>query len=165
MIEKTTNNFSDATIKIQQYLSSHGIKNEIEQLPESTATAQDAATSLSVSINYIGKSIAVLLDESKVGILVLPGDRQVDLEKVKTFFFASNVRLLKAKEVKEFIDMPIGGVSPFGLSANILLAIDESCFETPFIYVAAGHPKAVIKTSAEEIVKITKCSTSKFFLE
>jgi prolyl-tRNA editing enzyme YbaK/EbsC (Cys-tRNA(Pro) deacylase) len=146
---------------VQDFLRSRGSFAEVQLLPDTTATAQDAATALNVLVSQIGKSIVF---GSSVCVAVLCGNQRVDTKALSKLVH-SDVNLLKAGEVKDATGYVIGGVSPFGLPPGINVIIDSGLLNHPFCYVAAGHPKAVVRTSGEELIALTGATVERIALE
>lgn len=141
--------------RVQQFLDERGSSNKVVILPESTATAQDAAGVLGVSECCIGKSI-VFKNGDEVVVAVVGGDLYVDktllCNVLQTKF---DLIQLKPAEVKKRTGYPIGGVSPFGLPSIARIFIDSNLKKVSVIFVAAGHPKAVVRVSFEELVLLS----------
>jgi len=146
--------FPEGASRVQEFLISKYSKSKVQILPESTATAQEAAIALGVELYQIGKSI-VLGNEYNTIVAVICGDKKVDINHLSKELSISNLKPLKADEVKRKTDFVIGGVSPFSLSPEILIIVDSRLFNLSACYVAAGHPKAVVKTSGREIAALT----------
>lgn len=150
-----SNLFPEGVNRVQEFLFSKSSKSEIQLLPESTATAQEAAHTLNVQLYSIGKSI-VLGNEINTVVAVVCGNLKVDIGKLSKELSISNLKPLKADEVKKRTNFVIGGVSPFALPLKTIIVIDFHLYKLDFCYVAAGHPKAVVRTSGKEIVTLTK---------
>lgn len=147
--------------RVQQFLFEVKYVNEVQLLPESTATAKQAAETLGVRVKDIGKSI-VFGNALKAVVAVLPGDKKVNAANLAALLEVENLSTLNADQVKEVTGFNIGGVSPFALPKEISIVIDSSLLESDVCFVAAGHPKAVVKTSANDIVSITKAIVGNF---
>ena len=79
-----------------------------------TATAEDAARAAGCPIGQIVKSIVVLCDGRPVVVLV-PGDRRVDLAKIARAAGAAEARIARGAEVEEATGFAPGAVAPFPL--------------------------------------------------
>lgn len=130
-----------------------GSQAHVQLLSETTATAQDAARALDVSVSQIGKSIVFGCGDT-VLVAVVCGDQRVDGEALSRLV-QSEAKPLRADEVKARTGYVIGGVSPFGLPPDVSVIVDMRLHNYSLCYVAAGHPRAVVRTSGEELVKST----------
>jgi prolyl-tRNA editing enzyme YbaK/EbsC (Cys-tRNA(Pro) deacylase) len=142
-------------------LKGFGSSVKISLLPESAATAIEAATALGVDVNRIGKSIVFGSPGSGV-VGVLGGDRKVDIDAFRLVTGAASLRKLRAEEVKDLTGFPIGGVSPIGLPANIPVFVDLEFSKQGWCYVAAGHPHAVARIDIEELLRLSRATLAGF---
>jgi Cys-tRNA(Pro) deacylase len=140
--------------RVQSFLTKKGSDARVRLLPASTATALDAATALGVPVSRIGKSI-VFRSEKGVAVVVVGGDKLVDVASLADKLGVSNVKSLRAEDVKSHTGYVIGGVSPFGLPPTIAVIVDEQLKTFPYCYVAAGHPKAVVRVEFNSLVALT----------
>lgn len=141
--------------RVQDFLILKDSNSKVRLLPESTATAKEAAATLGVELYQIGKSI-VLGNINATVVAVICGDKKVDVNLLSKELKLLEIKSLTAEEVKRRTGFVIGGVSPFSLSDQIIIVIDSRLFNLDKCYVAAGHPKAVVETSGKEILSITE---------
>jgi prolyl-tRNA editing enzyme YbaK/EbsC (Cys-tRNA(Pro) deacylase) len=141
--------------RVQDFLSEKGSRGRVQLLPDSTATALEAATALGVSVGQIGKSI-VFGNDSELVIAIACGDHKIAPKLLTQSLRVENLRLLKADEVKARTSYTIGGVSPFALPPGTLIVVDTRLYSFPDCYVAAGHPKAIVHTSGQELIALTR---------
>lgn len=135
-------------VRVEEHLRECGFSSSVSILPDSTRTAQEAASALGVTVSQIGKSIVFAVAEKTV-VIVLPGDRQVSLKLAEEYFGAPPAKLSGA-DVKARTGFPIGGVSPFGLPSDVHLVVDRACHEHDSLWVAAGIPHAVCSVKVSE---------------
>ena len=147
-----TRSLPNGAQRVQKALSEAGSKLRVELLPETTATANDAARAVGVSVGQIGKSIVYCCDGCAV-VAVIPGDRIVDKKLLSSTTGCTNLRRPQADEVHELTGFRIGGVSPFALPSETILIVDESLAEHDMLYVAAGFPRAVVRLNYEDLLK------------
>src|SRR5438046_1558909 len=98
--------------RVQDFLTRSGSSSYVRFLPQSTATARDAANALGVSVNQIGKSI-VFGSANETFVVVLCGDQKVDVDLLDLAVGRIGIKQLSAKEVKLRTGYIIGAVSPF----------------------------------------------------
>jgi len=145
----------DGAFRVQEFLHSKSSDLTVILLPESSATAQNAADSLGVEINQIGKSI-VFGDKDKTVVIVIRGNDKVNTRLLSSFLDLPEIHTLKADEVKKRTGFVIGGVSPFALPQQVKIFIDEDLYKQPVFYVAAGHPKAVVRVCGNDVVTLSE---------
>lgn len=140
--------------RVQDFLTRNGSDAVVRLLPESTATALEAAAALNVPVSHIGKSI-VFDSEKGVIVAVVCGDQRVDTACVAAILEVVNLKPLRAEGVKKETGFVIGGVSPFGLPPNVRIIVDARLKTFARCYVAAGHPKAVVGIDFNSLVALT----------
>lgn len=140
--------------RVQDFLSEKGSNANVSLLPETTATALDAAFALGVPVKYIGKSIA-FESENGIVVAVICGDQRVDVLSLAATLDTAYVKPLRAEAVRTYTGYVIGGVSPLALPSNIEILIDGDLATFTYCFVAAGHPKAVVRIEVEELIALT----------
>jgi len=146
--------------RVQEVLSAKGSPLKVRLLSESTATAQDAARALNVELMQIAKSIVFDDNQESIVLALLCGDQTVDPESLARAVDTPKVTPLNAKGVKRQTGFVIGGVSPFGLPSEAKVVIDTRLAKLSDCYIAAGHPKAVIRLSGEQLITMTSATVA-----
>ena len=144
----------DGAKHVQSILQGLDSDLRVEIMPESTATAIDAARAVGVEVAQIGKSIVFEANGNPI-VAVLPGHKRV------------NMRLLIAEMNHDVASKPdpgwiykntgyrIGGVSPFGLPPTAEVIVDRSLGQHSVLYVAAGHPRAVVRVTYSQLIDLS----------
>jgi prolyl-tRNA editing enzyme YbaK/EbsC (Cys-tRNA(Pro) deacylase) len=140
--------------RVQEVLFERGSAAVVRLLPDTTATAQDAASALGVPVSQIGKSIA-FASEGPTIVAIVCGDQRIDTEALARTAGVGGVKSMRADAVKQSTGYVIGGVSPFGLPTGTVIIIDSRLRASADCYVAAGHPKAIVHVTPEELVVLT----------
>ena len=141
--------------RVQEFLTTNNISRKISLLADTAATAQDAANALGVPISHIGKSIVFETDRGVI-VVVISGDERVDTNALARLLEVSTVKQLRADDVKKSTGFTIGGVSPFALPASIKVIIESRLQSFDQCYVAAGHPKTIVRIEPQELINLTK---------
>lgn len=130
----------------EQVRSEHGIDVAVEELPEGTHSAADAADAIGCPLGAIVKSVVLIVehgdgdDESVVAYA--SGEHRVDEDALAAYLEAESAQTATPDEVKEFTGWSIGGVPPVGHGVERTL-FDESLLEHQEIWGGAGTPEAV----------------------
>ncbi|MDR1242039.1 MAG: proline--tRNA ligase [Deltaproteobacteria bacterium] len=88
-------------------------------------TVEDLCASLKVSAQDLLKTILFLVDGKKVAVLVR-GDREVNIVKLKNYFNATEVEIMPAEMVEQVTGAAVGFAGPVGLEVDALLADPEA---------------------------------------
>lgn len=130
----------------------HGIEVEVEEFPEGTKTAADAAAAVGCEVAQIASSIVLDVDGELV-VAVTSGANRVDFEKVADHFgvAASAVGMADAEDIREVVGWSIGGVPPLCHDAPVPTLFDPTLAEYDTVWAAAGTPSAVFAANPEEL--------------
>jgi Uncharacterized conserved protein len=96
---------------LENYLNKFGITFQIIKYEKPVISSKDVEQQVN---GIIAKSILLICDNKPL-LCFLLGKDIIDLNKIKKYFNCNDVRLAKAKEVKEITGYDIGGVPPIGL--------------------------------------------------
>ena len=139
----------------KEYLKTNNLDIEVLVSDEPTHTAAQAAQIHGVPVSNIVKSLLVKIDKKFVLFLV-PGDRRLNLEDIKTRFSITEVRMANADEVKEITGYSIGGVPPFGHLSKLETYIEEGFNSNSKLVAAAGSSNSVFEISLDQLKSICK---------
>ena len=146
--------------KLQQYLNDAGCDVQVQELPDSTRTAVDAATAIGCELGQIAKSLVFAHGETEQLVLVIAaGDRNVDTAKLASATGAEP-SLANPKMIKRELGYPIGGVPPVGHARKLPTLLDESLRRFELLWAAAGSPHAVFSISVTDLHRLTGGSWS-----
>ncbi|MDO4376472.1 MAG: YbaK/EbsC family protein [bacterium] len=140
-------------VKVKEYLKKYDADDRVIVLDESSASVKEAAHALNTTEGAIAKSIAVLINDKPV-IIVLAGDRKLDNHKFKEEFHVK-AKMIPFEETENIVGHAPGGVCPFGLNDDVIVYLDESLKEHDYVYPACGSLNSAIKLSLEEIEKFS----------
>ncbi|QHF59898.1 ligase [Bacillus subtilis] len=88
-------------------------ENDVTEFETSSATVEQAAETIGVSLSRIAKSLSFRGEGDQVILIVAAGDAKIDNKKSRqTFGFKA--RMLSPNEVLEQTGHEIGGVCPIG---------------------------------------------------
>lgn len=132
----------------------HGFDPEIQEFPEGTKTATDAAAAVGCGVAQIASSIVVTVDEG-LAVVITSGAHRVDTDTVAELLDATAVSMADADAVKRTLGWSIGGVPPFCHATDVPILIDETLFEHTEVWAAAGTPTAVFRLSPAELQELS----------
>ena len=139
-------------MKSTEYLKSKGIEFKTIHLDEIPRTAQDVERIYGCPIHQVLKTL-IFIGKTEQVIVVLPGDKRVDMDKLKEVTKENNLRMAKPDEVEEITGYAIGGISPFGIEKNVKKIIDESVFKIKTVNIGSGKAEIGIELNFEELKK------------
>ena len=132
--------------RFQARLRELGLDSEVQELSDSTRTAQEAAAAVGVEVGQIVKSL-VFVDDGGPLLCLCAGDRRVDTGRL-----GEGVRQAKGDEVRAATGFAIGGVPPVGHEQPVRTVVDASLRRFDVVWCAAGTPHAVFPVSPEALI-------------
>jgi prolyl-tRNA editing enzyme YbaK/EbsC (Cys-tRNA(Pro) deacylase)/predicted Fe-S protein YdhL (DUF1289 family) len=148
----------DGVQRVAAFLQERGHVHLPVMLDGAARTAQQAADALGVELGQIAKSIVFRRKVDEVAVMVVTsGDQRVDERKVEALVCPEGKRLGRADAefVKTTTGFSIGGVAPVAHATPVVLLIDQSLLRFDEVWAAAGHPNAVFRLTADELVGLT----------
>ena len=150
-----TGDFSEPVERVSAFLRDAGVEARIQEFPDGTHTAQDAADAVGCDLAQIVKSLVFMCGERPVVALV-PGDRRGDPEKVARALEASEARVANTGEVEHATGFAPGAVPPFPLPDVDVVLMDVALLRHPLVWAGAGSPKHVLGMAPTELARLSR---------
>jgi prolyl-tRNA editing enzyme YbaK/EbsC (Cys-tRNA(Pro) deacylase) len=144
--------------RVSAFLREAGAEARIEEFPDGTVTAADAAAAVGCELGQIVKSMVLVCDGEPVVALV-PGDRRCDLEKAAHAAGAGAARTATRSEVEAATGFPAGGVAPFPLAKVRTVLLERELLRHPIVWAGAGSPRHVVGMSPAELGRLSRART------
>ncbi|WP_193188582.1 YbaK/EbsC family protein [Nisaea sediminum] len=142
---------SKSVNRVKAAAEAAGLATEILRMPDSTRTAEEAATACGCEVGQIVKSLIFKGAESgELKLLLVSGSNQVDLGKAAALA-GEPLERADPKEVREITGFAIGGVAPIGHLLPVASWMDEDLLGYGKIWAAAGAPNAVFETEPDAL--------------
>ncbi len=137
-----------------ELLEQKGVVYEVHQHDEDQYTAEGVANDLGVSVAQVVKAMLVRCDGSWYVLVVIPGDKRLDLQKVRTVVGAGKVNLSAKQEVERVTGYRVGAVSVLGIrQGGVLAFVDRGVLELDQVVISSGRPDAGLELSAKGMMR------------
>jgi prolyl-tRNA editing enzyme YbaK/EbsC (Cys-tRNA(Pro) deacylase) len=145
-----------SAVSVQEALDELGLECKVLELPSSTRTAIDAASSIGCDIGQIVKSLVFRTKKTGKPVLVLAsGPNQVDIKTIEDCV-GESITKADADFVREVTGFAIGGIPPVGHKNAIdFIYIDQDLMALDEVWAAAGTPNAVFCIKSQDLLKAT----------
>ncbi len=141
---------------VQEALNLIGLTCKVLELPSSTRTANDAATSIGCDISQIVKSLVFKTTYTARPVLVLASGANKVSEKQIELYTGESIVKADADFTRNITGFSIGGIPPIGHKNHIdQVYIDQDLIALDEVWAAAGTPNAVFCIKSEDLVAIT----------
>ncbi len=132
----------------------------IEEFPQGTKTADDAARAVGCPVAAIVKSLVFVLvgdNGSEEPVLALvPGDLRLDPEALAVAAGAASTRRATLEEVRMATGYAAGGTPPFGHDAPIRVFADPALRRNDPVWAAGGTPTTVFPISVKALDRLAR---------
>src|SRR5690348_3662746 len=139
--------------KVAEALAAAGVETRVIEFPESTRTAEEAATAVGTTPARIVKSLVFMAGDQPVLALV-SGANRLDTARLSAKL-GRPIRRAGADEVRAATGFAIGGVPPLGHAQALTVFIDRDLMEFDVVYAAAGTPNAVFPIAPADLERVT----------
>ncbi len=142
--------------RVAAFLRQAGAEARLEEFESGTPTAEAAAEAAGCSLEQIVKSIVVVCDGRPVVVLV-PGDRRLDLAKVASAAAATSARIARSEEVETATGFVPGAVAPFPLPRAVeRVFVDRTLLTHDLVWVGAGSPCHLAAIRPTELLRLSR---------
>lgn len=122
---------------------------------EPVHTSEEAAKIRGTPLESGAKAL-VLRSEGKFLMVIIAGDKKMDLKKVKQAINAKRLSLATPEEALKVTHCEIGSIPPFGNLFSIPVYLDQSLLRSPIINFNAGRHDTSIAMSIDDYQKAVK---------
>lgn len=145
----------NAVARVQDALQCAGIATTILELSESTRTAAEAAGAIGCELAQIAKSLVFRSASGSPILVIASGRNRVDENRLAGMV-GEPIERAPAEFVRSVTGYAIGGVPPAGHDTPLpLVLVDADLFEYEEIWAAAGTPRAVMRLTPDELLRLS----------
>ena len=143
--------------RVADELKSLNLPVTVQELPDSTRTAKEAAAAAKCQESQIVKSLVFQTVTSQKPILILTSGANKVHEKLVGAQIGEEIQFASPDFVREETGFAVGGVSPYGLIKEIPIYIDRDLLDHSIIWAAAGSHHAVFSIQPQTLIRTTGC--------
>jgi prolyl-tRNA editing enzyme YbaK/EbsC (Cys-tRNA(Pro) deacylase) len=150
-----TRTWPEPVERVIAYLREAGAEVRVEEFAEGTPTAKDAARAVGCDLGQIVKSLVFDCGGRPVLVLV-PGDRRADSEKIARAAGTSFARIAGTEEVRDATGFEPGAVAPFPLRRVSSVFIERTLLGQPVLWIGAGSGRHMAALSPTELLRLSR---------
>jgi Cys-tRNA(Pro)/Cys-tRNA(Cys) deacylase len=137
-------------------LDKHHIPYTTFTYPETIHSALEVASLLGVSPDRVFKTLVVLADRERHLLIMVPGDRELDLRLTAQAVGAKHVRMAPQSEAERLTGLKVGGISPLALlDRHFEIYLDESGAKLDELYLNGGQRGVNLRLRVADLLTIT----------
>jgi Cys-tRNA(Pro)/Cys-tRNA(Cys) deacylase len=139
-----------------RFLEAQGIAYEEIRFPETIHSAKDVADYLGLSASQVYKTLVVLAPQGKPMLVMIAGDREIQLKRLAHALGEKKLRMATQKEAEALTGLKIGGISALALHhRGFRVYLDRAAAALEELLVSAGHRGADVRLRVVDLIRIT----------
>lgn len=149
---------------LEEILTKSGVQFVIHS-HEAMRTVEDMARNPLFDLTRIVKTVAFRTRNNGIVLAAVRGNRRVDYPRLALLLGINRRDLspLSPEEVREFLGVEPGSVSPVCASDDVMVLIDEEALLIrPTLYCGIGRPDRTLEIAPEDLVQISGGRTGSF---
>ncbi|KON28291.1 hypothetical protein AC481_02160 [miscellaneous Crenarchaeota group archaeon SMTZ-80] len=140
-------------MSLTEYLKRNNIWHRFIDKSETVHTA-DAAKASGVPLERLTKNLVSKTDEGEYIMIIVPGDKKVDLKTVAKLLEIKKVRLMPFEKAEDISGYPPGGTPSVGHKMKMRTVMERSLLNYETIYCGGGSRDRILELKSQDVVKI-----------
>ena len=140
-----------------QHLNRKDVSFEVVKYEHEEKGAEFAARATGFPLDRTVKSLVVDLGGRNYCLVMLPGDRQLDLKQLALVFAVKRAAMADTATAERLTGYLVGGISPFGTKQALATVLEKRIREYAEVIINAGQRGVMLKMAPEDIVKALGC--------
>jgi Cys-tRNA(Pro)/Cys-tRNA(Cys) deacylase len=142
-----------STFNLENYLEENRVWHRFVHKSETVHTA-DAAKAAGVDLFRLTKNLVSETDQGEYVLLIVPGDRKVDLKAAAKALNVGWVRLVPFERAEAISGYPPGATPSFGHKTRMRTVVDEALLKYETIYCGGGSRDKILEFKPDAIMKL-----------
>ena len=142
-------------MELETYLKERGIWYRFVNKTETTHTA-DASNVTGIPLNRITKNLVSQTEKGEYILLVVSGDKRVDLKKAAFALGAKNVSTVPFAEAESISGYPPGGTPTLGHKTPMRTVIDKPLLHFGTIFCGGGSRSLLLELRTKDILDTSR---------
>jgi Cys-tRNA(Pro)/Cys-tRNA(Cys) deacylase len=140
-------------MSLEAFLEENRIWHRFVEKQETVHTA-DASQVTGIDLHRITKNLISVTDSGEHVVLIVPGDRRVNLKEAARVLGVKNVRLMPFDQSDSISGYPPGGTPSLGFKTKMRVVVDKELegFET--FYCGGGSRDRLLEVRFTDVVKL-----------
>ncbi|MDH5792364.1 MAG: YbaK/EbsC family protein [Candidatus Bathyarchaeota archaeon] len=125
-----------------------------------TVHTADASMATGIDLHRITKNLVSRTSQGEYVLLVVPGDRRVDLKAAAKALSVKNVRLLPFEEAESISGYSPGGTPSVGHKTRMRTVVDSELTEFETLYCGGGTRDRLLELKVSDIIRLNEAIVS-----
>ena len=138
-------------------LESRKIPYEVFTFSPEIHSATGVAEAVGLPPDQVFKTLVVLRSKGKPMLVMIAGDRELDLKRVAQAVGEKKVRMALHREAEELTGLQVGGISALALlNRPFEVFIDRRATELSHVLVSAGQRGINLRLAVSDLIRVTR---------
>lgn len=142
-------------MSLEQELKRLGVWYRFIEKEETIHTA-DASESTGIQLHRITKNLVSITSEGETVLLIIPGDRRVNLKKAAAALGVSNVKLYPFSEAHLISGYQPGGTPSIGLKKRMRTILDAELRTMETFFCGGGTRDRLLELRADDVIRVSE---------
>jgi len=121
----------------------------------------DASEATGIDLHRITKNLVSKTRKGEYALLVVPGDRRVDLKAAAKALGTKNVRLMPFSEAETISGYPPGGTPTIGHKTPMKVILDEELAGFETFFCGGGSKDRLLELRVDDVKRLTDAIVAK----
>jgi Cys-tRNA(Pro)/Cys-tRNA(Cys) deacylase len=147
---------SKLKLNTMRVLEAHDVTYEIFTYPPTRHSAADVAELAGVPPAQVYKTLVVQRERGKPLLVMVAGDRQLDLKRLAASVGEKKLRMAPHREAERLTGLQVGGISPLALlNRGFDVLLDRVATEHSQLYISAGKRGVNLHLAVADLLRVT----------
>ena len=138
-------------------LEARGVPYETYTFPPETHSAEGVAQVVGLPASQVYKTLVVIRKQGKPLLVMIAGDRELDLKRLAQAVGEKKLRMASYKEAESLTGLEVGGISALALlNQGFDVYIDRAATRLKRVLVSAGRRGINLGMAVEDLIRVTK---------
>jgi Cys-tRNA(Pro)/Cys-tRNA(Cys) deacylase len=143
-------------------LEARKIPYKVFTFPPEVHSASGVADAVGLPYEQVYKTLVALRPEGKPMLIMIAGDRELDLKRVAKAVGEKKVRMASHKEAEALTGLQVGGISALALlNRPFDVFIDRPATDLSHILVSAGKRGINLRLAVDDLIRVTRARVIK----
>ena len=139
-----------------RFLEAQGVQYTVVSFPDTIHSAGGVAEYCGLPPAHVYKTLVVVLSQGKPALVLVAGDREIQLKRLAQAMGEKRLRMATQKEAEAWTGLKVGGISALALSRrDFPVYIDRAAAGLAEIIVSAGQRGVDVRLTVADLVRVT----------
>ncbi|MGE3540872.1 MAG: aminoacyl-tRNA deacylase [Candidatus Tectimicrobiota bacterium] len=139
-----------------RFLESHGVSYTVLTFPETIHSATGVAAHCGLPPEQVYKTLVVILSQGKPALVMVPGDRELQLKRLAHALGEKKLRMATQQEAETWTGLKVGGISALALThRGFPVYLDHTALALETIFVSAGQRGLDVRVGVADLCRVT----------